>query len=111
MQTQSPTPISKWVIDWADAKAAIRSRAGDLPQIAELDRLITELLDVMLTGADSLQATEAELAAEDELWDTTTAQHADKLAALAAKIEAAPALPMFDAQGRWAVDDYPVSAQ
>lgn len=110
MQSESPTPISKWVIDWADAKAAIRARAGNVPQIAELDRLISELLDVVLgtqgNTPDPLQATEAELAAEDDVWDTTTAQHADTLAALAAQIEAAPVQPMFDEKGRWLVDHY-----
>ena len=58
---------------------------------------------------DFLQATEEELAAEDALWATMTAKHADKLAKISERItneiEADETLPMFDDKGRWLVDE------
>lgn len=49
---------------------------------------------------------EENVAAEDALWDAIAAQYADKRAQLEARIANAPALPMFDEDGRWLVDDY-----
>ena len=59
-----------------------------------------------LAADDPLNATEEDMAAEDALWDATTEKYAHKLDKWVEKIRTSPALPMFDANGRWLVDDY-----
>ena len=73
MQTQAQpiSPISKWLLAWADAKPEIRNRTGNVMQLDELDRLMAELIDLML--ATDIQS-DAALRREWGEWDAASDQ-------------------------------------
>ena len=55
---------------------------------------------------DWLNDTEEQIAAEDALWDATTAKYSENLSRLGDAIANSPSLPMFGPDGRWLLDDY-----